>query len=278
MLITILVKHYSHVKRGTKMTKVSNWSDEEVKTLFKFVEIKKQEGMPLVKVFAQYANKTMRQANSVRNYYYRELSQMLDDRKRADALDINLKNHVVTKSKPFSQDEESDVLKKINELKNKGYSVRKACLELSNGNVSTMIRLQNKYRALTKSEQKPMGEIIKMPVRYQKLNDDDIKALFMGLVKLVKKQEAENARIVFENEIYSANQKLQKVMAELSKKRSEVEKLKTELVLIKQELDNKFAKRNNSVGICNKKGASAILKQYFYDKKSLSGHGHVAKK
>ena len=28
-----------------------SWENEEIKTLFKFVEIKKQEGMPLVKIF-----------------------------------------------------------------------------------------------------------------------------------------------------------------------------------------------------------------------------------
>ena len=52
------------------MENYSKWDDEEIKTLFKFVEIKKQEGMPLIKIFAEYATKTLRHANSVRNYYY----------------------------------------------------------------------------------------------------------------------------------------------------------------------------------------------------------------
>ena len=107
------------------MENYSKWDDEEIKTLFKFVEIKKQEGMPLIKIFAEYATKTLRHANSVRNYYYKELGNMLNNTKIADDFGINLKNHTITQSQPFSQNEELQVVNQINELKEQGYLIPK---------------------------------------------------------------------------------------------------------------------------------------------------------
>ena len=53
------------------------WEDEEVKALFKFVEIKKEEGMPLIKIFADFGKRVGRCQNSVRNYYYEEIVSLL---------------------------------------------------------------------------------------------------------------------------------------------------------------------------------------------------------
>ena len=58
------------------------WQDEEVKSLFKFVEVKKSEGVPLIKIFDEFALKVGRRQNSVRNYYYNEIKELTKNEKR----------------------------------------------------------------------------------------------------------------------------------------------------------------------------------------------------
>ena len=249
------------------MENFSNWDNEEIKTLFKFVEIKKSEGVPLVKIFEQYANCTQRQKNSVRNFYYKELSNLQEDKMTAKNLGICLNNHIVNKGVPFSKAEEKDVVQKIGALTKEGYSVRKACLTLSNGDVPTMLRLQNKYRALTKHKEKKssMGQIIKMPTRSDSLSEEDLKVLFLGLVRLVKKQEYQNAKNIFEKEIFSANEKLKKAIAELVVKQNKIEQLQSEISLVKSKLEaQKEYLIKKRIGVVNnKKTASATMKEYF---------------
>lgn len=250
------------------------WDDQEVKTLFKFVEIKKSEGMPLIRIFEEYAKCTMRQKNSVRNYYYKELANMQNSPKRAIDLEIDLNNHVVVKGEPFTKSEEQQVLQQIKELVAQGYSVRKACYSLSKGNVSHMLRLQNKYRSLIKQkgEAKNMGQIIKMPTKAQGLSDEDIKMLFLGLVKLVKKQEQETLKNQYEVQIYKANEKLRLAMAELIVKQNSINKLKSEILSLQEEIanqkDSAIKKRINLASKTHKDAKDAI-KAYFDDNKIL---------
>lgn len=259
------------------MDKLSVWDDQEVKTLFKFVEIKKSEGMPLVQIFAEYAKCTMRQKNSVRNYYYKELANMQENNARAGALGINLSNHIVKKGEPFSKVEEKQVLEQINKLVNDGYSVRKACYSLSGGSVSKMLRLQNKYRSLTKQkgEVSNMGQIIKMPTKAQGLSDEDIKMLFLGLVKLVKKQEQESAKLQYENQIYKANEKLKLAMAELVVKQNSINKLKSEMQILRDEISKQkddVIKKRIKMATKTHKTAKEAIKAYFDDKTNISAN------
>ena len=253
--------------KGGDMERVSNWEDEEVKTLFKFIEIKKSEGMALVTIFDKYANCTKRQKNSVRNYYYKELNNLKNDKDRVQKLNIDLSKHIVSKGVPFSKEEEEKTIKEINKLIDSGCSIRKACLTLSNGNVPVMLRLQNKYRALSqkKENKSSMGQIIKMPTRSEKLSEEDIKALFMGLVKLVKKQEAENIKSMYENELYKANEKLNKAIVEIANKQSKIEKLKSEIEIVKNELNQKgeILQRISNV---SKNRAKDTIKEFFENK------------
>lgn len=250
------------------MEKFTAWDNEEVKTLFKFIEIKKSEGVSLVEAFRQYAECTFRHKNSVRNFYYKELESLQKDSFKAQNLGINLKNHIVIKGKSFSKDEEIKVINQIEDLVNNGYSVRKACLKLSGGNVSEMLRYQNKYRTIKKSQiikEKPtMGQIIKMPTKTDKLNEEDIKMLFWGLVRLVKKQEYENVKDKFENELFKANEKLKQTMEELVLKQNQIEHLKSEIKIVKNRLEqNQELLIKNRVAKLNKKTASLVLKEYF---------------
>jgi len=249
------------------MKDFSRWSKEEIKTLFKFVEIKKSEGMPLIQIFFNYAQATKRHTNSVRNYYYKELSLMQNNVDFAKELNINLDNHEVVRGIPFSKEEQTKMLEQIEKLLSQGFSVRKACLKLADGDASKMIRLQNKYRAIVKQkgENNSMGEIIKMPQNKTGLSDEDVKALFMGLIKLVKKQEYENAKLTLKGELFDANEKLKDAMAKLAVKENLISKLKEQIVLVKNQLDTQkqesIKRRVNSVS--KTKSASSLVREYF---------------
>ena len=160
----------------------SKWEDEEVKTLFRFVEIKKSEGVALINIFKQYADKTQRHANSVRNYYYKELANLKLDTRRLKELNIDISCHFAKEVIPFFLLQTKELINKIDELISKGYSVRGACLKLSGGNASDMIRMQNKYRLETKYKERNMGNIIKMPIKKDVISDEEINALVLGLV------------------------------------------------------------------------------------------------
>lgn len=209
------------------------WSDEEVKALFKFVEVKKSEGVPLIKIFDLYARATYRHKNSVRNYYYSEILRLSDDPNRARELGIDLLNHKAKDVKQFSEADTQNLLNSINGLIEQGYSVRGACLKLSNGDASKMIRLQNKYRMETKyKKEAKMGTIIKMPERKSIISDEEINALFLGLIKLVRRQEREKNS---SERTDDANQKLKEALASIIVKKQEIEKLKQQIQILKKE-------------------------------------------
>lgn len=256
------------------MKDFSRWDCEEIKTLFRFVEIKKQEGLPLVKIFDEYASSTARKPNSVRNYYYKELGNMYADENLAKEYGVNLASHPLTQSQPFTQSEEKQVIAQIDELRNQGYSVRRACLELSGGDVSAMIRLQNKYRSITKGKECKeinnfdMGQVIKMQPPKPQITDDEIKALFFGLIRIVKKQEQENIKGLYEKEIFDANEKLKQAVDLLATKQKMINSLQNKLSLIKSELEEQKAKNEGkSQKIEKSLIATKLLKKYFNEQK-----------
>lgn len=215
------------------MCKCFSWQKEEIKTLFKFVEIKKSEGEPLIKIFESFAKCVGRGKNSVRNFYYTVLKEINTNPELNDDLKINLKEHSAKEVKSFTKSQTSDLIKKVNNLVEGGYSVRGACLKLANGDATKMIRIQNKYRSQNKSKKENnMGNIIKMPVK-NVITDEDINALFFGLIKLVKKQEQDRARFKVQAELETASEKLKNALKEIVIKRAEIEKLQSEISLLK---------------------------------------------
>lgn len=254
------------------MIKSSSWDIEEVKTLFKFVEVEKSEGKSLVKAFADYSEFTKRQKNSVRNFYYKQLAEFEKNKDLASSLKIDLNNHIVTKGLIFTKEEEEKMLDKISNMINSGYSVRRACLELSGGDIKEMLRLQNKYRAITKNNQKEsgfMGKIIKMPQKSNKLTEEDLRALFLGVVNLIKRQETENAKSYYEPLLFSANEKLKNAIKELEQKQNQIEKLKNEIHLIKNKTIQKV-ENNKNTNTPISKSASIAIKEYFAGKDKMS--------
>ena len=232
----------------------SRWKDEEVKKLFDFIENGRKNNVPLIKLFSQYAHLTGRKPNSVRNYYYIELEALQEDENRTKKLGIDLSIHKKNDQKEFSDDETRELVMKILQMTSKGISVRKACLTLANGDITQMVRFQNKFRTvvvkqkelfdecLSKLQTKDTKYISKRPdnviaFRNNKtsLTDSDINSLFLGLVKLVKKQATEQATKNQEIEITRANNMLRKTLVSLRQKEDEIKSLQKNFKLLSKE-------------------------------------------
>ena len=230
--------------------------------MFGFVEEGKQKHLSLLSIFKNYAEMTKRKPNSVRNYYYLELGQLQNDKSKCQRLGINLKNHEKIKQTPFDEKEEKEVVKNILRLCAKGSSVRKACLKLAGDDLGKMIRFQNKYRNVLKGNQALLSQCIQelkdegievnikqkvtprpnnilvMPKQKGSLSDKDIEALFMGLVRLVKRVANEQAEVQNRIEMKRTNDNLAKAYVELSSKESEIKSLSTSLEKLKTENKN----------------------------------------
>ena len=235
------------------------WKDEEVYTLFKFVEKFKTNNQPLLKAFELFANEYKRKKNSVRNFYYLKLKEFEKNPILAQKLNINLIAHTKTEQKFFTIEETELSMNKINTLLKKGYSVRRACLEVAQGNIKEMLRLQNKYRSLklknkihdcfiiiknsrkqlfdNNSEfQQKTSNILQMPNRNNPvLTDEEIKSLFMGLVNLVKKSAIEQFDKKIYKQLQDANFELRKSIKNLVTKEQEYLNLRKKFDLLSNE-------------------------------------------
>lgn len=235
------------------------WKDEEVYTLFKFVEKFKTNNQPLLKAFELFANEYKRKKNSVRNFYYLKLKEFEKNPILAQKLNINLIAHTKTEQKFFTIEETELSMNKINSLLKKGCSVRRACLEVARGNIKEMLRLQNKYRSLklknkfhdcfitiknsrkqlfdnnSKFQQKT-SNILQMPNRNNPvLTDEEIKSLFMGLVNLVKKSAIEQFDKKIYKQLQDANFELRKSIKNLVTKEQEYLNLRKKFDLLSNE-------------------------------------------
>ena len=95
----------------------------------------------------------------------------------------------------FGENEGEKIVEEINKLVRKGDSVRQACLKLSGGNVALMLRYQNKYRnqSVKGDDKQKFVNILDFKNRQKVLTDSDLNGLFMGLLKLLKKNAYEEA-------------------------------------------------------------------------------------
>ena len=210
----------------------SIWSDEEVKSLFNTVEEKRGKGESLKNAFSMHAQKFHRKGNSVRNYYYHEVDNLQKDDARRTRLNIDLKKHIKNRLVPFSKEQEEKFLSEVKALTDKGMSVRSACFKLSNGDMTLMTRLQNKFQNLKKEKAEKKDNIITFKSR-KTLTDADINSLFAGLVKLVKKNVYEEVNVKIKEEKETSEYLLKEAYLELNKKEKEINKLKDELNMFK---------------------------------------------
>ncbi|MEG1547341.1 MAG: hypothetical protein RR232_03400 [Clostridia bacterium] len=127
----------------------AGWRAQEEELLFNEVEQGRKCSLPLKAVFASVAKKTGRQPNSVRNYYYARI-------KSDDSL---AKNAHCSAFVPFTQEEMRELLRTVLRKQAQGMSVRAITLEMGNGDNREMLRYQNKYRSLIKTNQQLVRSI-----------------------------------------------------------------------------------------------------------------------
>lgn len=136
----------------------TGWKDEEKILLWEQVKAAQKVGAPLKQVFETVAIKTGRKPNSVRNYYYMKVKETGEiEQKPATFI-------------PFSKEEVYFLLKELLSAGAKGESVRGASLRLAGDDKTLMLRYQNKYRSLIKSQrnivERVMADMDSEGIRY----------------------------------------------------------------------------------------------------------------
>lgn len=232
----------------------------------------------LDKTFKTIATKLNLKKESAKNYYYSFIKTIKNNPNNCN-LELNKLN-----KNNFNKFELSEIDHLISTIDNnllKGKSVRSSCLELANNDAKLMLRLQNKYRNFKKSKLNKEGKkdmknneleinedlkqtkkqnIINIDFAKQKINkrisDNDINALFMGLVKIVKKNALDSANRELKVECNEANENFRQTLIDLNRKEAElkimqeenrelnlkVEAQKEQICLLLQKLSNRRLK------------------------------------
>jgi hypothetical protein len=120
--------------------KKTGWSNDEKELLSQEVRMAREGNRPLRTVFERVAGVTNRRPNSVRNYYY------------ATVTEAGEKLGKPASFVPFSEAEIKALINKVLEAQASGISVRACTMEMGNGDKKMMLRYQNKYRNVLKTD------------------------------------------------------------------------------------------------------------------------------
>lgn len=228
------------------------WNNFDIRSLFKIVEKFKNENKSLNLAFEDFAIKNNRDSLSVRNYYYKMLKYYMNNPLKAEENGIDISKHEKNEIIKFSSEETNNLIEKIESLKRRGLSTRNACMILANNNPTLMLRYQNKYRYFKNFQQTEQknNNVIKINEyrKNKKLSDDDIKSLFLGLVKLIKTNAIENISENLRQENAENKAKLVSALNEISKKQNEIDELtkqNNELFIKVKKLDDKMNELKN---------------------------------
>lgn len=130
------------------MDKINGYSVGEAKELIEYIAEGKKAGKTLSGLFAEYGREKGRAGGSVRNYYYQFLKS--EDLRAKEIL--RGKRLRAEKIREFTEEERSEMLRKILAQRGKGYSVRRSIANVCGGDEKLMLRYQNKYRNLLKKQ------------------------------------------------------------------------------------------------------------------------------
>lgn len=179
--------------------KKSKWCPANIDALLAEVALARSKSA----AFRSVAIKMNMRPNSVRNFYY----SLIDKKYKKTP-------------KQFTKLEVQTMLRAVILGYSRGESVRSICLSLGKTSRTAMLRFQNKYRTILAGEPhlitemlaelesegyltknplsavrpaaKALDNVVEMPLPltadYNNLSDQDIQNLFMGLVRLVRKQ------------------------------------------------------------------------------------------
>lgn len=212
--------------------KINGYFSNEVKELIAFLQEGKKSGKTLSALFAQYGKKVGRAAGSVRNFYYKLLkteSQEVQTLLNGTCLHAE---EIV----PFTDREVENMLFAILQEKAKGYSIRRAIINITKGDEKKMLRYQNKYRNLLRDEPEKIakvakevgvtwreGRVYKQRQIHRHLNEE-LAVLYSNIAKGFQTEnerlkenllqlEAENAQLKNQSKVVNILQKQTKQMA-----------------------------------------------------------------
>lgn len=250
--------------------------------LLEYIKKTDKMGLPRLQAFANFANSHNLKCETARNLYY----HLVRENKLQKDFKIEHCSH-------FTQDELNNVMRQIVQELNQSKSVRAACYKVSKGDAKKMLRLQNKFRSLLKSNRQYLidlglkfepkeinkmfanrdidksqlllkndvipqkntsnannydsiddknynvdnSKVLRMP-NNNILTDADINNLFMGLVRMVKRNAIENAPIVLKNECNLANASLKDALVKLGASTRKLEIIKCENYELKKRLED----------------------------------------
>lgn len=214
----------------------AKWKNDEIKSLFKIIENGQTKNLPIMQGFKEFGKLTNRNPLSVRNFYYAEVKLLKDNLALQKEIGVDISKHSIQKFEHFDNKSENELKNKIDKLKSKGCSIRRACFELSNGDITEMLRIQNKYRNIQNKQKNEKTQceatVIEFPKSKtttnpkNKLTDDDIKSLFMGLVKLVKENANSDSQEKAERFLEETEKQNRKRLVEIEQMQNEIAKLK----------------------------------------------------
>ncbi len=188
------------------MAKINGYSREEAESFVKYICQGKGQGKTLTRIFEEYAAHTGRAKGSVRNYYYALLKSTDNAEVQEILKGTSLRAEDV---RPFTDEETDKILKEILRQKSSGVSVRRAVLNLAEGDDKLMLRYQNKYRNVMSKHPERIERLMrecgldasdggrqaleeKINTLYDRLNSD-LKEEVKRLTALVKRLTDENS-------------------------------------------------------------------------------------
>ena len=140
------------------MAKINGYSREEAESFVKYICQGKGQGKTLTRIFEEYAAATHRAKGSVRNYYYALLKSTDNAEVREILKGTSLRAEDV---RPFTDEETDKILREILRQKSRGVSVRRAVLNLADGDDKLMLRYQNKYRNVISKQPERIERLMK---------------------------------------------------------------------------------------------------------------------
>lgn len=193
-----------------------------------------QKKCNLNQTFEEISKELKIKKESAKNYYYNFASYLKQNPEQHK--ELSLKKLVGGYFNKFTENEIEDLVAYIDNNLLKGISVRQSCLTLAGNDAKTMLRLQNKYRNIKVKERKKKmeekGKIINFDFARNRLNkkitDDDINALFSGLVKIVKRSAIDSVEQELKTECNEANENFRATLIDLNKKEAELKVLQEE--------------------------------------------------
>lgn len=213
----------------------NGWNEKEIKTLFNIIEKNAEKNLPIMRSFEQFSKKSRKNKLTIRNFYYNFIKILKNNPQVASKYEIDLSKHSVQNFEHFDENQEKELMANIEELMNKGHSAREACQKLSGGDIKKMIRLQNKYQNC-----KQKCNVINFPKQEQKkmsnkLTNNEINSLFLGLVKLVREQAFGESKEKVKQYLEISDQEKRKHIIEVNESKAEIKSLKEKILELEKQ-------------------------------------------